>query len=461
MDRSGTDKRAMYEHAPHVVIVGAGFGGLAAARALRKAPLRVTVLDRANHHLFQPLLYQVATAVLNPADIAEPIRRILRGTNIDVLMAEVRGIDTVRKKVICEDTEIAYDHLIVASGATHSYFGHEEWAQYAPGLKSIDDALEIRRRLLLAFERAEREADPARRMALTTFVVVGGGPTGVELAGALADITRHTLPGEYHNVDPCKARVILLEAVPRLLTAWSENLSVEARLALERRGVEVRTNCMVTAIDAEGVTYARIGPSGDREEEERILSYMVLWGAGVKASPLGKDLSSHTDKVGRVRVTPVLNVPGVPDVYVIGDLASVESEGTPVPGLAPAAMQMGKHAAKNILRKLRGEPLLPFRYKDRGAFAIVGRGAGVGTLYQRLELKGFPAWLIWLSVHLFFLIGFRNKVEVMLGWMYYFFTRKRPNRLITGVYGIDERLSDQDGGRHAPYPPNQPRVTWH
>jgi len=421
---------------PHVVIVGAGFAGLHAARALRKADVRVTVLDRANHHLFQPMLYQVATALLNPADISTPIRRLIEGKNVTVLMSEVRRVDAAQKRVVCDIGEVAYDELIIASGATHSYFGHDDWARHAPGLKTIDDALDIRRRLLLAFERAEPEPDAARRAALTTFVLIGGGPTGVELAGALADMTRYTLSGEYKAVDPRNARIVLLEALPHLLNAWPEPLPARARRKLEQRGVEVRTNSMVTHVDARGVTYSPIDERGVKQPEQRIASETVLWGAGVQASPLGRSLNAPTDRAGHVKVTPFLSVPGHDDVFVVGDLASVHSEGKPVPGLAAGALQMGRHAANNILRKRRGAPMLPFHYRDRGSLAVIGRGAAVGILFARLRVYGVLAWLLWLAVHLFYLTGLRNKLEVSVSWLYYLVTRERPNRLITGVYGL-------------------------
>lgn len=407
----------------HVVIIGAGFGGLYAARALGREPVRVTVLDRHNHHTFQPLLYQVATAGLNPGDIAAPIRRVLRKyKNTSVLLAEVKAIDPARKRVICEDGEISYDKLIVAAGASHSYFGHEEWAPVAPGLKTIEDALEIRRRILLAFEAAEREPDPERRAAWMTFVVVGGGPTGVELAGALSELARHTLVHEFRHINPCKARIILLEGAGQVLPTYVPELGEKARQQLMELNVDVRTNCLVTHIDAEGVSI------GDK----RIAAKTVLWGAGVAASPLARSLGAPLDRAGRVLVEPDLTVPGHEDIYVIGDLASLKQEdGSPVPGVAPAAIQEGRHAARNIARTLKGLPRLPFRYRDRGSMATIGRAAAVAD-FGRVKLSGLLAWLAWLVVHVAFLIGFRNRFLVLFSWAWSYLTYERGSRLITG-----------------------------
>lgn len=441
-----------------VVIVGGGFGGLHAARTLSGTENQVTLIDRMNHHLFQPLLYQVATSLLNPDDIAAPIRTAVRGANVTVLMADAQRVDPARKVVVCDHGDVPFDELILATGSTHSYFGHENWAAHAPGLKCMDDALEIRRRVLLAFELAEREQNLERRRQLLTFVIIGGGPTGVELAGALADISRHTLPGDFHNIDPRHARIILVEGLPRLLTAWPEQLSLKAQRKLEQMGVEVRTGTFVTNVDDDGVTMGA----------ERIPTCTALWGAGVKASGLAKCLPVELDRAGRVLVTPTLNIPGRDDIFVIGDLASLEIDDTPVPGLAPAAIQMGRHAARNILRKHRGQPLQPFRYKNRGSFAVIGRGAAVGVVGvvgRRLRMEGVIAWLAWLGIHLFFLIGFRNRVSVMLGWMYSFFTRTRPTRLITGAPPY-EHERDRSSAVEAPLPtrprdggaPKQPRL---
>jgi NADH dehydrogenase len=405
---------------PEVVIVGGGFGGLYAARALRGAAVHVTIVDRRNHHLFQPLLYQVATAALNPADIAAPIRSVFRGwRNVSVLLAEAVGVDLAAKKLLLADGELPYDYLVLATGATHSYFGREEWAPFAPGLKTIEDALDIRRRVLLAYEMAER--DPARREWLT-FVIIGGGPTGVELAGALAEISRQALSREFQHIDPSHARIILIEGVTRVLPPYPEALSAKARTQLERLGVDVWTGVRVTGIDATGVT---LGP-------ERILARTVLWAAGVAASPLAKSLGVPLDRAGRARVDPTLAVPGHSDVFVVGDLATVEQDGKPVPGVAPAAIQMGRHAARNILRAIAGQPGQAFRYHDKGSFATIGRGKAVGELPGGLKLSGFLAWLAWLAIHIFFLIGFRNRVLVIFQWAYSYVTFRRGARLITG-----------------------------
>jgi len=424
----------------HVVIVGGGFAGLKAARLLGAANFRVTLLDRRNHHVFQPLLYQVATAVLNPSDIAAPIRRIVRGKNLTVLLGEVTAVDLPHKKVRLGNDTIDYDYVVIATGSTHSYFGHDEWAQFAPGLKSIEDALEIRRRILFAFEAAEREPDPERRKEWLTFVVVGGGPTGVELAGALGEISRVSLAHDFHNFDPRQAKIILVEGLSRLLTAYPEKLSARARRSLERLGVEVRTGTRVTEVKENGV---RAGP-------EWIGARTVLWGAGVAASPLARSLGVPLDRAGRVAVTPELSVPGYPDAFVVGDLAALEQDGQAVPGVAPAAMQQGTHAGKNILRAERGLPLLPFRYWDRGSFAVIGRGAAVGDALS-LKMSGLLAWLAWLVIHIFFLIGFRNRIAVLLNWAYSFFTLRRNAQLITGE-DVDE-LPALRGQNAAPDPP--------
>jgi NADH:ubiquinone reductase (H+-translocating) len=417
------DSEAPVAPRPEVVIVGGGFAGLAAARELRKAPVRVTLLDRRNHHLFQPLLYQVATAALSPSDISAPIRSILRRQrNAQVLLGEAVGVDLAQRRVRLADGEVlGYDHLIVAAGATHSYFGRDDWARFAPGLKTIEDALEIRRRVLLAFEQAEREADAAARGALLNFVVVGGGPTGVELAGALAEIARHTLAADFRHIDPTSARVVLLEAQPHLLPAYARPLQEAARRQLQRLGVEVRTGAKVTGIDAWGVDAGG----------ERIPSRTVLWGAGVAASALGRALGAPVDRAGRVEVLPDLTVPGHPEVAVVGDLAVVrQADGSAVPGLAPAALQEGQHAARNLLRALAGQPRRPFRYRDKGMLATVGRAAAVADV-GGLRLSGLVAWLLWLLVHILFLIGFRNRVAVILQWAWSYVTFKRGARLIT------------------------------
>jgi len=407
---------------PRIVIVGAGFAGLFAARALRAAEAEVLVVDRSNHHLFQPLLYQVASAALNPSDIATPIRRILRRQrNATVLLGEVRGVDTKRRQVVTAEGEIAYDYLILASGATHSYFGNDGWAQHAPGLKSLDDATAIRSRVLFAFEAAERETDPAGRAAWLTFVVIGAGPTGVELAGALAEIAFRALVPDFRRIDSRDARVLLLEGGERVLPPYSPESSASAQSQLERLGVEVRTRTMVTEIDATGV----------RAGEEHIAARTVLWAAGVQASPLGTALGKPTDRIGRVVVGPDLSVPDAPDVFVAGDLCHFEQDGRPIPGVAPAAMQAGRHAAENILRRIGGQPTLPFQYVDKGSLATIGRAAAVAEI-GGMRLSGLVAWLAWLVIHVFFLIGFRNRVLVLFEWAWAYVTHQRGARLITG-----------------------------
>jgi NADH:ubiquinone reductase (H+-translocating) len=406
---------------PRVVIVGCGFGGLYAARELAGAPVRLTVIDRRNHHLFQPLLYQVATASLNPADIAAPIRRVLRRQrNAEVALAEVSGVDLPGRRVLVADGAIEYDRLIVATGATHSYFGHPEWARAAPGLKSIEDALEIRRRLLTAYERAERESDPALQRAWLTFVVIGAGPTGVELAGAIAEIAHHALAADFRHIAPERSRVLLLEAAPRVLPTYPAGLSTSAERQLRRLGVEVRTGTIVTGVDDGGVRLAG----------EWVAARTVLWAAGVQASPLARSLATALDRAGRVRVNPDLSLPGHPEVAVIGDLATLDQDGSPVPGVAQAAIQEGRHAARNIVRSLRGHPPVAFRYSDRGSMATIGRASAVAD-FGRLRLSGAVAWLSWLFVHILFLIGFRNRAAVILEWAWSYFTFDRGARLIT------------------------------
>lgn len=406
----------------HVVIIGGGFGGLSAARRLARGPVRVTLIDRQNHHLFQPLLYQVATAALSPGDIAAPIRHVLRRQrNTEVLLADVRAIRPSERVVVLDRGELRYDRLVLATGATHSYFGHPEWARVAPGLKTVEDALEIRRRLLGAFEMAERERDAEGRRPWLTFVVVGAGPTGVELAGALSEIARRTLARDFRRFSPASARILLLEAGPRVLPAYPPELSEKARQQLVALGVEVRTGAEVTAIDREGVV-----ASG-----ERIPSRTVLWGAGVAASPVARSLGVALDRSGRVPVAPDLSVPGHPEILVAGDLAAVVQDGEPVPGVAPAAIQMGEAAAANVLRDARGEPRRPFRYRDKGLLATIGRASAVARI-GRLRFGGALAWLLWLFVHVLYLVGFRNRVAVVLGWAWAYATFGRPVRLITG-----------------------------
>jgi len=407
------------------VILGGGFGGLYAARALRCAPVRLTLVDRRNHHLFQPLLYQVATAALNPSDIAVPIRRVLRRQeNATVLLGEATAVDLAARKVILADGEVPYDYLVVATGATHSYFGHDDWARFAPGLKTIEDALEMRRRILLAFEAAERETDPARRSAWLTFVVIGGGPTGVELAGALAEIARRILSTDFRGIDPASARVVLLEAGPRILGAFDPVMSERATRELRVLGVEVITAAAATEIDALGVS------AGAR----RLSARNVLWAAGVAASPIGRSLGVPLDRSGRVPVAPDLTLPGHAEVFVIGDLAALRQDGRTVPGVAPAAKQMGRHAARGIRRALRGLPGEPFHYRDAGMLATVGRAAAVAE-FGRFRLSGFLAWLFWLVVHIYFLIGFRNRLLVVLQWAWLYLRQESGARLITGETG--------------------------
>jgi len=411
--------------APHVVIVGGGFGGLSAARRLARGDVRVTVVDRQNHHLFQPLLYQVATAGLSPADIASPIRALLKKhENVEVRMGEVTGVDLGARRVMLKDgATLGYDALIVAAGVRHAYFGRDEWEAAAPGLKTIDDALEIRRRVLSAFEEAETEADPKLRDALLTFVVVGAGPTGVELAGAIAELARFTVAKDFRAYDPRKARVLLVEAGPRMLAAFDERLSASAQRDLEKLGVEVRLNTRVTDVRLDGV---QLG-------EAFLPARTVLWAAGVQGPPLARALGIELDRSGRVKVQDDLTVPGHPEVYVIGDLASfaVEGGGT-LPGLAPVANQQGVHAAENLLATLEGKPRRRFRYLDKGIMATVGRSAGIAQT-GKLRLSGFLGWLAWLFIHILFLIGFRNRLLVMIQWTWAWFTWGRGARLITGV----------------------------
>ncbi|HKB08910.1 MAG TPA: NAD(P)/FAD-dependent oxidoreductase [Candidatus Polarisedimenticolia bacterium] len=418
-----------------VVILGGGFGGLYAARALRRAPARVILVDRRNHHVFQPLLYQVATAALSPGDIAVPIRRILRRqANAEVILGEAISIDVPARRVILRDGKVPYDYLIVATGATHSYFGRDEWAPFAPGLKTIEDALEIRRRILLAFEAAERETDPERRAAWLTFVIVGAGPTGVELAGAVAEIARRILREDFRRIDPRAARVFLVEAGPRVLPSFDPDLAQKTERSLRGLGVEVLTGGPVTAIDATG---ASIG-------ERRIPARIVLWAAGVAASPLARSLGTPLDRAGRVPVAPDLTLPGHPEVFVIGDLAALRQDGRPVPGVAPAAKQMGQQTACNILRALRGLPYRPFHYRDAGSLATIGRAAAVAD-FGRIRLWGLPAWLAWLVIHIYFLIGFRNRLLVILQWAWLYLRHESGARLITG--DVDPLLHRDAAGR--------------
>ena len=407
---------------PHVVIVGCGFGGLSAAKALRKAPVRVTIIDRHNHHLFQPLLYQVATATLSPGDIASPIRWILRkARNTRVLLGEVRAIDLAARRVSLVDGAVVdYDYLIVATGTSHTYFGRDEWEAYAPGLKTLEDALAIRRRILVAFEHAERETDPARQQRLLTFVLVGGGPTGVELAGTLAEIARQTR-AEFRNVDTSATRIIVVEAGPTILASFAPKLRDAARRSLQRLRVEVRENTSVTGVDAHGVTLGA----------ERLDAGTVLWTAGVAASPVTATLGVERDGAGRVSVEGDLSVPGHPDAFVIGDASAfVDAAGRPLPGVAQVAMQGGVHAARTILRRLEGQPSREFVYNDRGSMAIIGRGSAIADI-RGLRFSGPIAWLAWLFLHIFELIGFRNRLVVMIEWAAAYVTLQRSVRLIT------------------------------
>ena len=407
---------------PHVVIIGAGFGGLYAARALRNERVDVTVIDRTNHHVFQPLLYQVATATLAATDITAPIRWLLRRQrNTEVLLKEVTAIDVGARSVTFADGgSIGYDYLIVATGSRHSYFGRDEWERLAPGLKSIDDALDIRRRILLAFEHAE-QAPTDHQQQWLTFVVVGGGPTGVELAGMIPMLSRFALPEEYRHVDTRKARIILLEGGPRILPAFPEDMSQEAQRELEELHVEVRVGARVTDI---GAGYVTVG-------DQRIATHSVFWAAGNAPSPLGKHLGAPLDRAGRVIVEPDLSVPGHPEVFVVGDLAAMTTNGKPVPGVAPAGIQSGRRAAKNILRQIRREPTRPFRYLNKGDVATIGRFRGI-ALIAGLHLSGAIAWWTWLFVHIMYLAGFRNRAIVLFEWAYSFFTYQRGARLISG-----------------------------
>jgi NADH dehydrogenase len=415
---------------PRVVVLGCGFGGLFAARALRGATLDLTVVDRTNHHLFQPLLYQVATAGLAAPAIAAPIRQILEHQkNTTVLLADAERIDPARRALVLDDgSELAYDHLVIATGAAHSYFGNDAWAPYAPGLKTLDDAFLIRSRILLAFERAERETDPAKRAAWLTFVIIGAGATGVEMAGTLAEIARHTLHGEFRRYDPRNARVVLVEATDRVLPPYPPELSEKARLQLERLGVTVWLGKRVTGIDAHGVTLGA----------ERLETKTAIWCAGVAASPLGATLGVPRDRAGRVLVEPDLTVPGHPEISVIGDLAALPWHKPPVPGIAPAAKQMGRHAARNILLALQGKERRPFRYRDYGQLATIGRSKGV-AMFGRFKLSGYPAWLAWLSAHIYFLIGFRNRLVVMIDWAWAYWTFERSARIVVNPSAPPER----------------------
>ncbi|MBV9339488.1 MAG: NAD(P)/FAD-dependent oxidoreductase [Acidobacteria bacterium] len=413
----------MAEIRPRAVVIGAGFGGLQAARALAKLPIQVTIIDRKNHHTFQPLLYQVATAGISPAEIAAPIRWILRGRkNLEVLLGEVKGFDLGRRVVKLPELEVPYDYLIVAAGARHSYFGRPEWEPLAPGLKTVEDALEIRRRVLLAFELAERQTLAGGPSPPLNFVIVGAGPTGVELAGTLAEIAHRVLRHEFVSIDPRRARIVLLEGGPRILPSYAPDLSRSAVRQLHRLGVEVRESAMVTAVE----------PGAVWIDKESIPAAVILWAAGVSASPLGKELGAPIDRAGRVLVKPDLSLPGHPEVFVIGDLAAVKDEkGNLLPGVAPVAMQQGRAVAKNIAAALHNQPRPDFHYVDKGSLATIGRAAAVAQ-FRKLHVSGYIAWLSWLFVHIFFLIGFRNRLIVLIQWAWSYITYERGARLITG-----------------------------
>jgi len=412
-----------------VVIVGGGFGGLSAAKGLAGQPFDVTLIDRNNHHLFQPLLYQVATAGLSPADIASPIRSILRGqANARVMLADVTAIDLKRRMVFAEDRRIPYDRLIIATGARHAYFGHDDWASYAPGLKTIDDATYLRRRILLAFERAENEEDAEERKRLLTFVIVGGGPTGVEMAGAIAELANRALAKDFRSIDSRSARIVLVEAAPRVLTPFHPALSQAARNALEALGVEVRLGDAVTECNGEGV---RVGG-------EFIPSRTIIWAAGVMASPAGRWLNAETDRAGRVKVAPDLSLPGHPEVFVIGDTAAVAANSDGIlPGVAPVAKQQGQYVARLLKARAKGQDIGPFRYRDFGSLATIGRKRAVAD-FGRFRLNGFLAWVLWSVAHIYFLIGFRNRFVVALNWAWSYLTFQRGSRLITGLSNSDD-----------------------
>ena len=420
----------MPEEKPRVMIVGGGFGGLEAAKKLAGQDVRVTVIDRTNYHLFQPLLYQVATAALSPADIAAPVRAILsRWKNMEVILAEVQSVDVAAKKIKTTDMEIPYDFLILATGARHSYFGHNEWEKLAPGLKSLEDAIELRRRLLMAFEYAEKITDEAARKAAMTFVIIGGGPTGVEMAGAIAEIARYTLAKDFRHIDPSQARVILIEADPRLLGSFPEDLSVSAMKQLVDLGVEVRTSVRATNLTETGL---QVG-------DEFIPCRVKIWAAGNNASFVGKTLGVPIDRVGRVMVNDDLTIPGHPEVQVIGDLANFSHQtGQPLPGVSPVAMQQGRHAATNILRMIKNREPQRFRYWDKGSMATIGRNKAVADL-NFVHLSGLPAWLVWLFVHIIFLVGFRNRLAVLFQWAWAYFTFNAGARLITRNFQSETR----------------------
>jgi NADH:ubiquinone reductase (H+-translocating) len=420
-----------------LIVIGGGFAGLWAVRALRRAPLDITLIDRSNHHLFQPLLYQVATAGLAAPSIAAPLRHILRDQrNVTVIMGEVTTIDTAARQVLVGGRALGYDYLLVATGATHAYFGHDEWRRHAPGLKNLDDAFAIRARILSAFEQAEAAASDAQCHACLTFAVIGGGPTGVELAGTLAEIARHTLARDFRRIDPRGARVMLIEAGPRVLSAFSEDLSAKARRQLEKLGVEVHTGTPVSEIGADHLVVGG----------KRVAARTILWAAGVAASPLGRQLGAELDRAGRVRVQPDLSLAAHPEVFVAGDLASATSNGKPVPGVAPAAKQMGSLVARNILARIAGRATVAFRYRDFGSLATIGRHSAVAQL-PKLRFSGLPAWWFWLVLHIYFLIGFRSRLIVLINWAWAYFTYARGARIILGTEAEKDTHGSQEEGR--------------
>ena len=419
------------QHKTRVVIVGGGFGGLSIAKGLADAPFNVTLIDRNNHHLFQPLLYQVATAGLSPADIASPIRGILGGQrNVKIMLAEVSGVDVTRKEVIADGRRIGYDYLVLATGARHAYFGHNDWAAFAPGLKTIDDATYLRRRILLAFERAENETDVDERRRLMTFVVVGGGPTGVEMAGAIAELAKRALASDFQSIDPQCASIGLIEGAQRLLTPFEPSLSRAARRSLNQLGVDVRLGAAVTDCSCEGV---RLG-------DQFISTRTIIWAAGVMASPAGRWLGAEVDRAGRVMVRADLSVPGHPDIFVIGDTAAVTgADGVMLPGVAPVAKQQGQYVARALIARYQGRTAAVFRYRDFGSLATIGRSRAVAQ-FGKLRLSGFPAWVLWSGAHVYFLIGFRNRFVVALNWAWSYITFQRGSRLITGLYARVEDM---------------------
>ena len=407
---------------PHIVIIGAGFGGLTCTQALRRVPVRITLIDRTNHHLFQPLLYQVAMAGLSPADIASPIRSVVhKQANVTVLLDEATGIDYARQVVQLTEDELSYDYLVLATGGRTSYFGHDEWEPFAPGLKSLDDAVEIRHRVLLAFEAAEKEKDEARLRELMTFVVVGGGPTGVELAGSIGELTRRVLGRDFRTIYPEFARILLLEGGARILPSFTEDLSASAERQLASLGVQVRKNAKVTNIDATGVYL----------DDVKISAATVIWAAGVGATAFTQQLDAPLDRGGRINIQPDLTLPNRSNVFAIGDMTHLEQDGQPLPGVSPVAMQMGQTVARNIQNALAGKPYEQFCYVDKGSMATIGRHAAIADV-AGLKLSGLPAWLAWLGLHLFFLIGFRNRLSALFNWSWMYFTYQRGARLITG-----------------------------